>query len=36
MITVYTSITRAWGVMLMENHSSMKLLEWSLFLVYIG
>lgn len=34
-MTLYTDVTRAWGVMLVEGHSSVKLLEWSLFLVHI-
>jgi len=34
--TVYTGVMRAWGVMLVEDHSSVKLLEWSLFLVRVG
>lgn len=36
MMTVYTSVMRAWGVMLVEDHSGMKVLEWSLFLVHAG
>lgn len=34
-MTVYTDVMRAWGVMLVEDHSSVKLLEWSLFLVHV-
>lgn len=34
-MTVYTDVARAWGVMLVEGHSSVKLLEWNLFLVHI-
>lgn len=34
-MTVYTSVMRARGVMLVEDHSSVKLLEWSLFLVHV-
>lgn len=33
-VTVDTGIMRAWGVVPVEDHSSVKLLEWSLFLVH--
>lgn len=33
-VTVDTGVTRVWGVLLMEDHSCVKLLEWSLFFVH--
>lgn len=34
-MTVYAGVTRAWAVVLVEGHSSVELLEWSLFLLHI-